>query len=287
MPIVKMEMHLLSYWMREREHIRQAKDVEHQPKPWSLDMIFQNYRWCNVRRMDDKVSQWLLNNYYTNEATSRVIAAYAVLARMINWPDSLEPFCKKVRWMVDSAFFCLDERRLAKKKVFTGAYIIPSMGEKDKIRAVVDLADSVYRNFDTDVNLGSMKNCWDSLMGFRGFGSFLAGQVVADLRHTRVGENWKDAGAWAPMGPGSKRGMNRLFGRDKNKAMTQTEFEDALLIVMGQLHSIPTVNTLMKDRRLEAMDVQNCLCEFDKYRRLSLREGKVRAKYDGADEDTR
>jgi len=30
------------------------------------------------------------------------------------------------------------------------------------------------------------------------------------------------------------------------------------------------------------MDVQNCLCEFDKYRRLQLGEGKVRARYNGA-----
>ena len=30
------------------------------------------------------------------------------------------------------------------------------------------------------------------------------------------------------------------------------------------------------------MDIQNCLCEFDKYRRLQLGEGKVRARYDGA-----
>lgn len=29
------------------------------------------------------------------------------------------------------------------------------------------------------------------------------------------------------------------------------------------------------------MDVQNCLCEFDKYRRLTLGEGRVRARYDG------
>jgi len=51
------------YWIKEREKIRLAKDAG-DSKPWTDDVILQSYRFCNVRRMDDKVSQWLLNNWY-------------------------------------------------------------------------------------------------------------------------------------------------------------------------------------------------------------------------------
>ena len=51
------------YWIKERESIRKKKEAGN-PKPWTDDPILQNYRFCNVRRMDDTVSQWLLKNWY-------------------------------------------------------------------------------------------------------------------------------------------------------------------------------------------------------------------------------
>jgi hypothetical protein len=42
-------------------------------------------------------------------------------------------------------------------------------------------------------------------------GSFMAGQFVADLRHVYTGA-WADANTWAPLGPGSERGLAWLLG---------------------------------------------------------------------------
>jgi hypothetical protein len=33
--------------------------------------------------------------------------------------------------------------------------------------------------------------------------------------------------------------------------------------------------------QLHAQDLQNCLCEFDKYERVRLGEGRPKAKYNG------
>jgi hypothetical protein len=38
---------------------------------------------------------------------------------------------------------------------------------------------------------------------------------------------------------------------------------------------------VFNDRHCEAMDLQNCLCEFDKYMRLTNNEGSVRSGYNG------
>jgi len=74
--------------------------------------------------------------------------------------------------------------------------------------------------------------------------------------------------------------MNRLLGRAKDQRLRQPEFEALLRELVPVVRA--RVETLWVDRGLIAMDVQNCLCEYDKYRRLDLGEGKVRARYDGA-----
>jgi hypothetical protein len=106
--------------------------------------------------------------------------------------------------------------------------------------------------------------------------------MVADLAHLGTGSGWPDRETWAPLGPGSARGINRLLGRPKDRAVSQIEFQQLLPQLIAELRT--RVAELWEDRRLQAMDVQNCLCEFDKYRRLTLGEGKVRARYDGAAE---
>jgi 5-hmdU DNA kinase, helical domain len=48
----------LVYWVLERERIRIAKKAG-APKPWTLDPILQANRFCNIRREDDPVTQWI------------------------------------------------------------------------------------------------------------------------------------------------------------------------------------------------------------------------------------
>ena len=54
----------LLYWVTERESIR-IQRLQGKAPPWTDDPILRQYRFCNVRRMDDAVSQWLLTNWYT------------------------------------------------------------------------------------------------------------------------------------------------------------------------------------------------------------------------------
>jgi len=64
--------------------------------------------------------------------------------------------------------------------------------------------------------------------------------------------------------------------------MTQRAFNDNMSALIAVLKLDPRTSVQIKKQGLEAMDIQNCLCEFDKYRRLTLKEGKVRSRYPGA-----
>ena len=103
----------------------------------------------------------------------------------------------------------------------------------------------------------------------------MAYEVVTDLRHTKWLRNARDIMTWANPGPGAQRGLNRIYERELNKTIKkpQLNFEMKTLLDCSQYflqgHMIP----------LEMRDIEHCLCEFDKYERTRLGEGRPRARY--------
>lgn len=275
------ELAILVHWMTERDRIR-AKKAQGLPKPWTADVLLRDFRWCNVRRMDDHVSMALAAQWYHPHADQQTTLVAALLARLVNWPESLleitggRPFSLAE---LPSARGTLAQRASAGQKVFTGAYVVPGVPGRNKVDSICDLVELIAPQASRVV-ASTMRGTWAALIGFDGMGSFLAGQVVADLAQLPVVFPWEDGATWAPLGPGSARGINRLLGRPKDKAVGQSQFESELPALIDVLR--PMVPEIWEDRRLQAMDIQNCLCEFDKYRRLQMGEGKVRARYAGA-----
>jgi hypothetical protein len=103
----------------------------------------------------------------------------------------------------------------------------------------------------------------------------MAYEVVTDLRHSKYLENADDIMTWANAGPGAKRGLNRIHGRPLEqtiKAKQLTEEMKELLAVSGDylLDVVPD---------LEMREIEHCLCEYDKYERVRLGEGRPRAKF--------
>ena len=52
----------LFYWVRTREDIRKRKAMGLRQDSWTLDPIFLEWRFCNVRREDDRVTEWIRLN---------------------------------------------------------------------------------------------------------------------------------------------------------------------------------------------------------------------------------
>lgn len=265
------------YWIKERESIRLRRKAG-KPKPWTDDEILQKYRFCNVRRMDDKVSQWLLKNWYEPNKNHRNVLLACALARYINLPSSLEIIGFPKRWRPDYIKEKLRARKAEGHKIFNGAYIISTCGLRmDKLDYVIDCVLEPLHSAKLAVDSLSIFNTWKKLVQFNGFAGFMAGQVTADLRWAVDGD-WKDAGVWAPIGPGSRRGMNRLLGRDIKKPIGQREFEGLLKDLIGDTRGRLPLST---ESRMEAIDFQNCLCEFDKYERTLLEGRRPKQKYPG------
>lgn len=284
------ELDTLAYWIRSREKVRVYREAG-LPKPWTHDSLLLDYRWCNVRRMDDRVSRWLFASFYDVHASPCNALAQAVLGRLINWPDSLRLLLgtgegrRFDRRMLSSVLALLGPVADRGDKVFTAAYIIPGREGQSKLESVVETTTEAMHGHLTILSESSAEATWYALQQVRGLGEFLAGQVVADIAGTDAGRSWRDAASWAPLGPGSRRGMNRLLGRGPEQTMPQLAFDDLLRALTAVLK--PRIADIWTDRGLIAMDLQNCLCEFDKYRRLQLGQGTVRSRYPGRPDTTK
>lgn len=209
------------------------------------------------------------------------------LARQVNWPETLEETGFPESGY-DAQHVCqvLEWRKKRGLKVYTGAYMISAPSGKfahmSKSQYTADVVvgevwnhgGEFYKLFAKD-RQPTMQEVHAWLKSFRGWGDFMAYEVVTDLRHTRYLKDAPDINTWAVAGPGAIRGLHRLHGREYKKSMTQTqaldEMRELLDLSKGALpHIIP---------KLELRDIEHSLCETDKYLRMNAGQGRLRSKF--------
>lgn len=263
-------------WVHERENVRRKKE-DNQSKPWTDDLIIQNYRFCNVKREDDTVTRWIFNNWLYPNKNHPNIAFAICMARHFNWPETLEEIGFPYEWDPERVRDILNRRKESKKKIYTNAYTISTGGESCvKLDYSIDrVLSPLWESLRLPHEGETLESYWSYLQSKTGFASFMAGQVVADLKFIDPLIDAPDWNNWAPLGPGSIRGLNRFFGRKLTKTLRQSQGIDEL----------QTIKKLIKEKLnldLALHNVQNCMCEFDKYIRLKYENGHVRSKYNGA-----
>lgn len=267
-------------FIRERHAIFERR-VAGKQKPWTQDPILQRYKFCNVYRELDTVTIWIRRNWReTHEDDTQLWFALAV-ARYINWPDALAAIGYPIPFKADKVCHVLKARQARGEQVFTGAYFINSLGPK--IESVV--FDRLARLWDNRRVINAELAKCDTLLGVYsvlisqfGFGTFMAGQVIADLKYVPRWHRVSDWNTFAVPGPGSRRGLNRVFERDIRTPWRGRSWFDALEQLQAAL------KPRLKQARmfpLHAQDLQGCLCEWDKYERVRLEEGKPRSLYAG------
>lgn len=265
-PQVKMLRKLL-YWMEERQRIylkRQAGE----PFPWTEDPILQHYKFCCTYREQDRVTRWIRENWREPFALDKNLWFAMALARHINWPDSLEAVGYPKRWCPDKVVMALRKRRQAGQKVYTSAYLLGQAREcQDRpeytvYRVLDPLFQATRRERPPWCSACKLKTAVEYLSSFYGFGSFLAYEVVTDLRHTWYLRSAHDIMSWANIGPGARRGLNRLYGRNLRQSGTQSDLLDQLLTVMDWVVANRNADILPT---IEPRDIEHSCCEMDKY----------------------
>lgn len=119
-----------------------------------------------------------------------------------------------------------------------------------------------------------------ALQSLEGLGSFLAAQVVADLKNT-VGHPLyfaHDKQTFVAHGPGSLRGLQWFWG--DNATINPGNFLNYFRACEDYVKDNWDTDTM--GSIIDSQDLQNCLCEFDKYMRVSTGTGRSKRNYPGA-----
>jgi hypothetical protein len=273
----------LWYWIREREAIRLCK-ARGAPFPWTTDPILRDYRFCCVRREDDRGTLWVREHVRERFAGHPHLWLMLCICRQINWPDTLaDLIAAPGAWPLDDSFhpdvlaLVLNKRKKQGDKVYTGAYMIPAPQERgaDKqshiARVVIGNLWRRRAEFG-DWIAATLEGTHARITQSSGWGNFLAYQAVVDMRFTELLSGAPDVATWAAAGPGTIRGLNRLLGRPIDAALSQPWARQE----MRTIYKIAERETGVA---MDFSDIPNVLCETDKYLRVKLGQGKPRARY--------
>lgn len=291
-------------YMQARHSIHHKRE-KGLPKPWTEDEVLLNYRFCNIFRELDTVTIWVDDHIRKPFANNKNLWLMLAIARTINWPDTLQfliDYPDKRAFPIDDTFSpvimgkAMDEYQAAGNKVYTGAYMIRAESDKSrewyywsKNRYIAEIViGSLWNERESWValleNEPTLEAVWTYFQSdkFRGFGPFMSYEVVTDYRHTRYCRNADDIYTWANAGPGAIRGLNRLYGRPLTQQPPRKQTNAEMHKLMNDLNdNPPSAFSECSAPIFEMRDIEHTLCEFDKYERVRLGEGRPRSKYAG------
>lgn len=258
------------YFVWEREVMRIAKENGYQNI--TEDEILSKYRFCNIRRKDDRVSKWFIDNVYSRLDNNDCAYLTAAVCRFINWPPTIKHMldkkalpCLYKDLSLTEIYNAVEDYGKDHDKIWTGAYVVRGSvkkGIKKSSWIIYDVIGNMALKHEDIVNVikqNKVQTFVEYVSTMYGFGTFMAGQIAADLTYMKWLKNAVDLYTWAPIGPGSTAGLNIMLGLPENNKFTQEEFNDLLM----------SVNAKIKDHLdihdLTLHDVQNCFCEYGKY----------------------
>lgn len=271
-------------FMAAREALRLKKESG-TPWPWSDDPILNTYKFTNVKREHDRTTRWMRENWtkpHDNRPAGEIIFNCA-LFRYFGTMEFAEAIGWQTSWSSEHVKNVAKNRAQRGERVFTGAYIIPTLGQRGpKAETVCELVLSpLWSVKDEIAEIALSTQKWrmtaERLMKLPGFGGtgFMAKEALQDVIHTPVLSGATDRNSWCPAGPGARRGLNRIRGRS---IKSQISSDDAL----GEMISLfQAASGFMPEfmPELELHDIQFQLCEFDKYERTRNGEGRPKSRY--------
>ena len=261
------------------------------PPPWTTDSILSQYRFTNVYRACDRVSQYLVRHViYDGDQNPREIVFRTLLFKLFNrigtWgliTEALgEPHYSPR--MLSHISSILTRALKSGERIYSAAYIIPPLrgyrGRKHQGHLAL-LERMMRERIDRQLQTArSMEQAYRILWGYPMLGPFLAYQFLIDLNYSSV-LRFSEMDFIVP-GPGAIRGIAKCFpgypaGREADIIRLVSEAQAAEFERRG------AKGFGLYGRKMQLIDCQNVFCEVDKYARLAhpqimSKDGRARIK---------
>ena len=102
----------------------------------------------------------------------------------------------------------------------------------------------------------------------------MAYEAVTDMNYTPVLAEAVDKNTWANAGPGAKRGLNRIHDRDLKYGRADWNKEMKQLLEHKEYFVRRDLNI---SHIIDMRCIEHSLCEWDKYERVRLGQGRPRS----------
>ena len=251
------------------------------------DPILKKYKFTNVYRVCDRVSQYLIRNViyknldkYSPEDVLLRILVFKVFNRIETW-DYLNHLTD-----ITIASFKVEElsNALTKRQqcypIFSNAYMMTGCysgykGINTKHQVWLQMIEDVFikkQGFKKLLEAASMADADNQLRSYPLIGDFLAYQYTVDFNYSPY-LNF-DEDSFVKAGVGAVRGIKKCFSSYGN------EYEDAIYYIHDHFEELQkrygyTDFRPLPGRKPKLIDLQNCFCETDKYLRAKMPELKV------------
>ena len=262
----------------ERQRIFYRR-LEGEEGPWTRDPILREYRFCNVFRAADRVSQDLIAVAYARPDFSvEDLFLRTVLYRLFSRPATWRLIEAEFGPLTAADFDpdrlgdLLEAARADGRTLYTGAFILcatDAYGHRRKHRNHLALLSAMLESGLPARVAGApgLGTVYELLAEWPLIGPFMAYQLAIDLNYTTLIDFDEDE--FTAPGPGALRGLRKVFadlgGLTPAEAVHWlVDYQDRAEAELGA--PAPT----LFGRRLHAIDAQNLLCEVDKYCRVAF-----------------
>jgi hypothetical protein len=263
-----------------KRHLIWFKRSKGLPQPWTEDPILQKYKFTNVFRELDR-GTLALRKMLEGHEEDRIGTVFNIWwYRLFN----LDVHAENLGFVpaTGRGMDLLRDYFLGREgKIFTSAHMTTGVGGEPKVitylRAVEDAYDNAEALVDVCDAYHSMEAAFNAILPCYMVGRFVAYEIICDLRFRLLRFDPKDIFTWANMGPGAKRGLNRLGMNHETqdagvKSMRTLFFEAAQHLASHVLQHY----SQEEEPPFELREIEHSLCEFDKYERARLGDGRPR-----------
>lgn len=281
-----------------REHDRQTRylidHIVHRPNFTLEDKIvniFMFRAWNNWDTMRDFGGPWKADKIYSPELKEKVRPVYKKLdeqnPKRMWWSNAYNQGGTKHAWKFpQSDGYQRAYKESEAKKYADWEEDIPlrpfHIGPWLKQQRIVDKL----------LNSKDQQEAFEIIKSVRGFADFLAYQVFVDL--TYISKFLYSENEFVIAGPGCKKGLDHIFSdrdgmtyeecifwlRDNWSKLTKRVYT----LTDGEIDCNPKMDFTdldSRDRVMNVMSIENCMCELSKYIRTVEGTGRPRNKYKG------
>jgi len=271
------------YFAAERQAIF-AKRAVGAPGPWTADPILSTYKFCNVFRAADRVSQYMIREvcYHQESVTAAdrlfQIVAFRIFSNIATW-QTVHDHLGRYPLLSDLAngnfTKALQFAQQQNRTLYTHAFILSphnAYGQPRKYLNHIELFKHVFLVDNFAENLlqaASLQEIFLLLKHYPMLGSFMSYQIAIDLNYSDL-INFSE-NDFTVAGPGALRGIKKAF----EDTGDFTPEEIVLWMVDQQEEAFSKIGLSFRGlygRKLHAIDAQGLFCELDKYCRVAAPE---------------